>query len=51
VARALEAAGLDLERIEAPVAVGIEPLADGIADQRRLDLLGPVADVGVLIGP
>src|SRR5258708_22522886 len=47
VARALEATSLDLERIEVSVPGGVEPLADGIADQRRLDLLGPVAAVGV----
>ena len=41
-ARALEVAGLDLERIEAAVTVGIDPLPDGIALGSRLDF-GPAS--------
>jgi hypothetical protein len=40
-------AGLDLERVEFAVAVGIEPLADRIAGEGRNDLVGPVAAVGM----
>src|SRR5215469_3148658 len=48
-ARALEAAGLDLERAVAPLAGRIDPAADGIAGEGALVLaLGrPVAAVGV----
>jgi hypothetical protein len=38
IARALEVAGLDFEGVVAAVAVGIEPLADGIAGIGRLVL-------------
>jgi hypothetical protein len=37
-ARALEAAGLDFERVVAAVSVGIEPFADRIAGEARLDV-------------
>src|SRR5882672_11274723 len=40
-----EAAGLDLQQIELAVAVGVDPLADGIPEQRLLDPLGPGASV------
>src|SRR5882757_7287749 len=45
-ARAAEAAGLDLKRVVAAVAIAIDPLADGIARKRRRDLRRPVATVG-----
>src|SRR5207302_871867 len=44
---AFHAAGLDFQRVVAAVAVSIEPLADGIALVARLDLLRPVAPVGI----
>src|ERR1700722_198600 len=46
VARALEAAALDLEGVELAVAAGVEPLADLVAHQRRLGLVWPGAAVG-----
>ena len=45
-ARPLQAARLDLERVEAAVAVGVDPAADRIADEGRLDRLRPFAPVG-----
>src|SRR6185295_10896571 len=44
-ARSLESAGLDLEQIEFAVAIGIDPSANGIAEQGRLDGLRPGAPV------
>src|SRR5439155_26126694 len=35
-ARALEVAGLDLERVEAAVVIGVEPFADRVAGPGRL---------------
>src|SRR5205085_11779262 len=40
-------AGLDLERVVAAVVVGIEPFANGIADEPGLFGVRPVAPVGV----
>src|SRR5262249_517184 len=37
---------LDLERIEASVAILVDPLADGVAEKIRLLILGPVAPIG-----
>ena len=45
-ARAGEAARLDLEHVVLAVAVGIDPFPDGIAEQGRLETLGPLASVG-----
>ena len=45
--RALQVAGLDLEHIEAAVAILVDPSADRIAEEGRRDLLGPVAAVGI----
>src|SRR5208337_3356201 len=42
-ARALEIAGFDLHGVEAAVAIGIEPLADGITDIGRLLVFGHTA--------
>ena len=42
-ARALEAAGLDLERGELSVAVRVDPLADRIAVEGGLDFVGAKA--------
>src|SRR5215470_17383772 len=44
-ARPREAAGLDLEQIEFAIAVGIDPLTDGISEQRLLDPLRPGASI------
>src|SRR5207302_6341420 len=46
-ARALEVAGLDLERVEAAIVVAVEPFADRVAGPGRLFVLGEVAPVGV----
>src|SRR5215510_16407692 len=43
----LEVAGLDLERVEAAVAVGVRPFADRIAGEARLGVLGEIASVGI----
>ncbi len=43
---ALEAARLDLEAIVPAAAVRIDPRADGITQEARLDVRGPVAPVG-----
>src|SRR5262249_20887480 len=40
------AARLDFEQIEAAVAVGIQPLADGISEEARLQVRGPIASIG-----
>src|SRR5712691_4074659 len=40
-----EAAGLDLEQIEFAIAVGIDPLADGISEQGWLEALWPGAPI------
>jgi hypothetical protein len=45
-ARTLEAAGLDLQRVVLVVVIDIDPSADGMAEECRLDLLRPVAAVG-----
>ena len=45
-ARSLEAAGLDFEYVVDAVAVLVDPLADRVARECRVDLLGPVAPVG-----
>src|SRR3954451_7156130 len=45
-ARALEVAGLDLERIEVAVAVSVDPAADRIAVEGGLDPLGPTPSIG-----
>src|SRR4051812_32763250 len=42
----LEAAGLDFEHIVGAVAVLVDPLADRVARERRINLPGPVATVG-----
>ena len=44
-ARTLEAAGLDLQRVVAAVVIDIDPPADGMAEEGRLDLLRPVTSV------
>src|SRR6266566_1754045 len=44
---AFEAAGFDLQHVIAAVIVLIDPLADRIANQRRLDFFRPLAAVGV----
>src|SRR5262245_56171171 len=46
-ARALEIAGLDLERVEAAIIVGIEPFADRVAVEGWLFILRPGTSVGV----
>src|SRR5262245_1365206 len=46
-AAALDVAGLGLERVELAVAVGIDPSPDRVARIGRLDLLRPVAAIGV----
>ena len=45
-ARAAQVPGLDLERVEAAVAVGVQPFADRVAVEGGFDVLGPVASVG-----
>src|SRR5215510_5251299 len=42
-ARPLEVAGLDLQRVEATVTVGVRPFADGIAGEARLCVLGKIS--------
>src|SRR5262245_23532933 len=46
-ARTLEVARLDLERIEPPVTVGIDPSTNRIAVEAGLDPFGPRSPVGV----
>ena len=46
-ARALQAAGLDLEHVVMTSAALVDPFADGIAREGRLDLGRPVASVGI----
>src|SRR5262249_33405282 len=46
-AGALEIARLDLQRVEAAVAVRIEPFPDRVARKGRLDLGRPLAPIGV----
>src|SRR5262249_34520895 len=43
----LEIACLDLERVEAAVAIGVEPIADRIAHEARLVILWKIAPVRV----
>src|SRR5215813_417339 len=43
----LEAAGFDLQHVITTALFLVDPLADRIAHERRLDLFGPVATVGV----
>src|SRR5262245_30225892 len=43
----LHAAGLDHEHVVAAVAVLVDPLADGVAGEGRLEVLGPGASVGI----
>src|SRR6516225_2008226 len=45
-ARSLKAACLDLQQIVTTVAMGIDPSADRVAEEGRLDLLRPVAAIG-----
>src|SRR5215470_5462548 len=45
-ARSLEIPGLDLERVVASVAVGIDPFADRVAEKGWLHSGGPIAPVG-----
>src|SRR5262249_11383432 len=45
--RALEAARLDFKHVIAPVAVLVDPSADGIAGERRLELLRPGPPVSI----
>src|SRR5262249_40273758 len=46
-ARALEIAGFGLERVVAAIAIGIEPLADRVARERRLLIGREAAPVGI----
>jgi hypothetical protein len=46
-ARSFQVSRLDLEHIEAAVVVLVDPFADGIAHEARLDLLRPIAPVRV----
>src|SRR5262249_25896610 len=46
-ARAAEAARLGFEHVVLSVALAVDPLADRIAGEARLDLPGPGAPVGV----
>src|SRR6266478_5201850 len=46
-ARPPHIAGLDFERVVGAVAIGVEPLADGIAGELRVEFLGPVASVSI----
>src|SRR5215470_1702663 len=46
-ARSLEIPGLDLERVVAAVAVGIEPFADRVAEKGWLNSAGPIPPIGV----
>src|SRR5712672_929451 len=43
----LEIARLDLKRVEAAVAVGVEPFPDRVARKGWLDLGGPLASIGI----
>src|SRR5258708_39417412 len=45
-ARPLEAARLDLERAVVAAAVLVDPAADRVAREGRLDVGGPVASIG-----
>src|SRR5258708_13237665 len=45
--RTLEAAGLDLEQVVVAVPFGVDPLADGIAVEARLERRRPIAAAGV----
>src|SRR4029434_373055 len=47
MARSLETSGLDFQHVVAAVAVLVDPSADGIASERRLYLLRPIASVGI----
>ena len=44
--RPAHVAGFHLERVVRAVAVGVEPLANGIARELRIRFLGPIAPVG-----
>ena len=46
VARPLETAGLHFEHVIAAVTILIDPSANGIAGERWLELLGPIASIG-----
>jgi hypothetical protein len=43
----LDAAGFDLQRVEAAVAILVDPFADRIARKGGLGLLGPTASVRI----